>query len=104
MTGRILTGTQAGGLKLVTHVTATPLDMARALAAEIASRSPDAVAAAKFLLQESWHAAEPDALATERKWQRRLLAGRNQRVAVRRNAPRGPDDPEVPFVPRRIGG
>ncbi len=104
MTGRILTGTQAHALKLVTHVTETPLEMARALAAEIAGRSPDAVAAAKFLLQESWHAAEPDALAAERKWQRRMLATKNQRIAVRRKAPRGPDEPDVPFFPRRTGG
>ena len=103
MTGRILTGTQAHELRLVTHVTENPLEMARALAAEISDRSPDAVAAAKFLLQEGWHATEPDALAAERKWQRRVLAARNQRVAVRRNAPRGPDEPEVPFLPRRIG-
>lgn len=104
MTGRILTGTEAHALGLVTHVTETPLEQARALAAEIITRSPDAVAAAKFLLQESWHAAEPEALAAERKWQRRVLAGRNQRIAVRRNAPRSPDQPELPFLPRRLGG
>lgn len=104
MTGRILTGTEAHALGLVTHVTETPLEQARALAAEIITRSPDAVAAAKFLLQESWHAAEPDALAAERKWQRRVLAGRNQRIAVRRNASRDPDQPVPPFRPRRLGG
>ncbi len=103
MTGRIFTGTEAHALRLVTHVTATPLEDARALAAEIINRSPDAVAAAKFLLQESWHAAEPDVLAAERKWQRRVLAGRNQRLAMRRNAPRSPDQPELPFLPRRLG-
>jgi len=108
MTGRILSGTEAQALRLVTHITDTPLEQARALAAEIATRSPDAVAAAKFLLQESWHAAEPEALAAERRWQRRVIGGRNQRIATRRNAPRGsnhgPEQPEPPFVPRRIGG
>ncbi len=104
MTGRILTGAEAHALGLVTHVTETPLEQARALAAEIITRSPDAVAAAKFLLQESWHADEPDALAAERKWQRRVLAGSNQRIAVQRNAPRNPDQPELPFLPRRLGG
>ena len=43
------------------------------------------------------------ALAAERQWQRRVVAGRNQRIAVRRNAPRSPDQPELPFLPRRIG-
>jgi enoyl-CoA hydratase/carnithine racemase len=103
MTGRILSGADAHALRLVTHVTDTPLEQARALAAEIVTRSPDAVAAAKFLLQESWHTTEPEALAAERKWQRRVLAGRNQRIAVRRNAPRDPDEPAPAFLPRRLG-
>ncbi|MBL8201981.1 MAG: crotonase/enoyl-CoA hydratase family protein [Chromatiales bacterium] len=103
MTGRIVSGTEAHALKLVTRVTEAPLEQARALAAEIATRSPDAVAAAKFLLQASWHAGEAEALAAERQWQRRVIGGRNQRIAVRRNAPRSPEQPELPFVPRRIG-
>ncbi len=102
MTGRILSGTDAHALKLVTRVTEAPLEQARALAAEIGARSPDAVAAAKFLLQESWHGAEAEALAAERRWQRRVIAGRNQRIAVRRNAPRNPDQSELPFLQRRI--
>ena len=105
MTGRILSGTEAHALRLVTRVTDAPLEQARALAAEIATRSPDAVAAAKFLLQESWHAGEAEALAAERKWQRRVIAGRNQRIAVRRNAPRSPEQPELPFraaAPRQL--
>ena len=103
MTGRIISGTEAHALRLVTRITDAPLEQARALAAEIATRSPDAVAAAKFLLQESWHRGEAEALAAERKWQRRVIAGRNQRIAVRRNMPRTPDQPELPFLPRRIG-
>ena len=103
MTGRIISGTEAHALRLVTRVTEAPLEQARALAAEIATRSPDAVAAAKFLLQDSWHGGEAEALAAERQWQRRVVAGRNQRIAVRRNAPRSPDQPELPFLPRRIG-
>ncbi len=107
MTGRIVSGTEAHALGLVTRVTEAPLEQAMALAAEIAARSPDAVAAAKFLLQEGWHGGEAETLAAERRWQRRVIAGRNQRIAVRRNALRGPDQgpeqPELPFLPRRIG-
>jgi len=102
MTGRVLSGTEAHALGLVTHVAESPLEAARSLAAEIATRSPDAVAAAKLLLQEGWHAGEADALAAERKWQRRVIAGANQRVAVRRNAPRDADQPLPPFGPRRL--
>jgi len=103
MTGRIVSGAEAHALRLVTRITDAPLEQARSLAAEIATRSPDAVSAAKFLLQESWHGDETEALAAERKWQRRVIAGRNQRIAVRRNAPRGPEQPELPFHPRRLG-
>jgi enoyl-CoA hydratase/carnithine racemase len=103
MTGRIVSGAEAHALGLVTRVTEAPLEQARALAAEIATRSPDAVAAAKFLLQEGWHGGEAEALAAERRWQRRVIANGNQRIAVRRNAPRGPDQPELPFRPRRLG-
>jgi enoyl-CoA hydratase/carnithine racemase len=98
MTGRILTGTQAEGLGLVTHVSADPVAHARQLAEEIATRSPDAVAAAKMLLQESWDRGERGALRAERKWQRRIFGGPNQRIAVKRNL----DKPDEPYRSRRI--
>ena len=99
MTGRIISGTEARALGLVTHVSDAPLDHARALAAEISTRSPDAVAAAKFLLQASWNSSEDEALAAERRWQRRVLGGANQRIAVRRNQ----DHTDHAWRPRRIG-
>ncbi len=97
MTGRILSGSQAHALGLVTHLDADPLRRALALAAEITERSPDAVAAAKLLLQASWNASERGALAAERKWQRRIIGRKNQRIAVRRNL----DKDAPPFLPRR---
>lgn len=106
MTGRVISGSEAHALGLVTHVADAPLGHARLLAAEIATRSPDAVAAAKCLLQDAWHGSEDEALAAERRWQRRVIGGPNQRVAVRRNAPRNPDQPDQPeptFRPRRLG-
>jgi len=98
MTGRVLSGLEACAAGLVTRVTDEPLVQARALAAEIATRSPDAVAAAKFLLQDAWHATEPEALAAERRWQRRVIGGANQRVAIRRNQ----DKADHPFGPRKV--
>lgn len=103
MTGRVISGIEARAAGLVTHVSEAPLEQARALAVEIATRSPDAVGAAKFLLQESWNAGEAEALAAERQWQRRVIGGRNQRIAVRRNAPGATGQPEIPFLPRRVG-
>jgi len=99
MTGRILGGTEAHELGLVTHVSDDPVDAAHKLAAEIETRSPDAVAAAKFLMQEAWGRGESGALAAERRWQRKLLGSRNQRIAVARNL----EKKDLPYGPRRVG-
>ena len=84
---------------LVTHLAADPVDAAHKLAAEFETRSPDAVAAAKFLMQDAFGHSESGALAAERRWQRRLLGTRNQRIAVARNL----EKKDLPFGPRRIG-
>jgi enoyl-CoA hydratase/carnithine racemase len=99
MTGRVLSGAEAHALRLVTRVADDPLAAARALAAEIATRSPDSVAASKLLLQQAYDTDEAGALRTERRWQRRLLGFENFRISLRRN--RG--EPEAPFVRRRLG-
>lgn len=97
--GRVLSGLEAQRLGLVTHVDADPLAKARSLAAEFATRSPDALAAAKFLLQEAWSADEPGALAAERRWQRRVIGGANQRIAVKNNMGGGEGRP---YAPRKV--
>ena len=99
MTGRIISGTEAHELGLVSHLADDPLDAAHKLAAEIETRSPDAVAAAKFLMQQAWSSGETGALAAERRWQRQLLGKRNQRIAVARNL----EKKDLPYGPRRIG-
>jgi len=98
MTGRIITGTEAKGLNLVTHVADDPLAAARALAAEIAARSPDSVAAGKFLYQDAYCTDERGALRAERVWQRRVIGFANFRISVKRNQQRA----EVPFARRRL--
>ena len=55
--------TEAFELGVVTHVADDPLAAARALAAEIAGRSPDAVRAAKRLFDESWTGSADETLA-----------------------------------------
>ncbi|MEZ5565352.1 MAG: crotonase/enoyl-CoA hydratase family protein [Gammaproteobacteria bacterium] len=108
MTARVVSGVEAHALGLVTHVSDDPLADAVTLAQEISNRSPDAVAAGKFLLQEAWPRSESGALAAERRWQRRVIGRRNQRIAVRRNlqqaAAKGADSDSLPpFSPRQIG-
>lgn len=106
LTGRIVDGREAHELGLVTHVDDDPVARALALAEEIAERSPDAVAAGKFLLQDAWHRDAGASLTAERRWQRRVFGGRNQRIAMQRNMRRGKQEEEgdgaVTFRPRRF--
>lgn len=85
MTGRIINTEQAKELGLVTHISDQPLEMAQSLISEIATRSPDSVAAAKFLLQDAWRALDGAALRAERLWQRKVMGTKNQRISVQRN-------------------
>jgi enoyl-CoA hydratase/carnithine racemase len=67
---------------VVTRVAADPLAAARALAAEIASRSPDAVQRAKQLFDKSWTSAADASLALEAELQLQLIGSPNQLAAV----------------------
>ena len=97
VTGRVLAASEAQALGLVTRIEADPLAAARALAAQIATRSPDASAAAKRLFRESWSASEYRVLAAERRWQLRMLLGKNQRIASLRNTGK----PDAAYLPRK---
>jgi enoyl-CoA hydratase/carnithine racemase len=101
MTGRVFDGNAALALGLVTHVDGEPLQHAETLAAEIAARSPDSVAAGKFLMQEAWGEDESGALAAERRRQRQLFGSANQRIAVKRNLA-GADAEATPFGARKV--
>lgn len=101
-TGRTFSGTEARQLGIVTRVEAEPLAAAEILAAQIATRSPDAVAAAKLLLQQSWHDGEAAALGFERHWQRKLMARANQRIAVKNNMSKEAAANPKPFRPRSV--
>ena len=70
-TGRRLSGEEAREIGLVTHV-----------AADIATRSPDAIRAGKRLLQEAWLAAPAEALLLESELQTALIGSPNQLAAV----------------------
>ena len=68
-TGRAFSGTEAHALGLVTRLSDDPLDAARALANEIAVRSPDAVRRAKRLFQEGWSGSPEETMALEARLQ-----------------------------------
>jgi enoyl-CoA hydratase/carnithine racemase len=82
-TGRIVSGSEAAELGLVTHVADDPLEQARALAAEIAGRSPDAVRAMKRLFDGSWTGSAQETLRLEADLQLGLVGTPNQLEAVR---------------------
>ena len=72
-------------MNLVTQVADDPLAAAEAMAAELMTRSPDAVAAAKSLFHHTWFASVRRAFDVESGIQFRLLRGANQRIAMRAN-------------------
>ena len=85
MTGRLFSGAEAKQMNLVTQVADDPLAAAETLAAELMTRSPDAVAAAKSLFHQTWFASVRRAFDVESGIQFRLLRGANQRIAMRAN-------------------
>jgi enoyl-CoA hydratase/carnithine racemase len=98
LTGRIVGAAEAWDLGLVSRVESDPEAAARAWIAEVMTRSPDAVAAAKKLFNEAENDSDGAALAAERRWQRRLMGSENQR----RSAQRHLKGEAVPFLPNRF--
>jgi enoyl-CoA hydratase/carnithine racemase len=84
-TGRILDGPDAKQLGLVTHVSEKPLERAMELAAEIATKSPDAIRSGKRLLESAWHADARTGLELESQLQSKLIGTENQLEAIRAN-------------------
>jgi enoyl-CoA hydratase/carnithine racemase len=84
-TGRIISGTEAERLGLVTRVVGAPRQAALEAARDIAARSPDAIRAAKALLNASGLTSLSEGLALEEKYQRGLFGTANQTEAVMAN-------------------
>lgn len=81
-TGRTVSGEEAARIGLATRVEADPLAAALALAREIAGRSPDAIRAAKRLLDQAGHVTLTEGFAAEQKEIRALIGTPNQAEAV----------------------
>lgn len=99
MTGETFDATYAERIGLVTATADDPLGEAEALVELLSTRSPDAVAAAKALLNRTRSLGVRAALHTERVIQLRLLLGRNSAIA--RKAGLSGKRPE--FERRRFG-
>jgi enoyl-CoA hydratase/carnithine racemase len=81
MTGRIFLGDEAADLGLVTKSCQDPLAYAEQVAMELIERSPDAVASAKRLYQQTRVASEEECLQIESTLQTKLLSSWNQLAA-----------------------
>lgn len=81
MTGETFSGERAAELGLVTEVSDDPRKAAEEFADELAARSPDAIAATKALFQRTRHLSPRAAFRVESRWQRRLLRGKNHKIA-----------------------
>jgi len=95
LTGRIFDANYAKQIGLVTHLDESPMSKAQAIAEEMLQRSPDALAAAKRVLDAMEH--EPKkSLRLEKIWQLKLLLGKNSKLARKKDK-----NPEVQFLPRQ---
>ena len=89
-TGRVFSGKEAVELGIATRASENPLDEALDLARQIALKSPDAVRAAKRLLNESWQGTVAEGLKLEETLQRSLIGQPNQIESVRANFEKRP--------------
>lgn len=81
MTGEILTGEKAAELGLASEVSSDPIAAAEELAHQLIARSPDSVAYAKRLFDETWAKGPRATFFKERVRQARLLTLQNTRIA-----------------------
>jgi enoyl-CoA hydratase/carnithine racemase len=89
-TGRVVTGTEAQALGLVTRLSDDPRTDALALATEIASRNPDAIKIMKRLVDASWTLPFDDGVREERDQTEGMIGSKNQLEAVVANLEQRP--------------
>ncbi|OBX78845.1 enoyl-CoA hydratase [Moraxella atlantae] len=96
MTARVFDATAAQDYGIITHISDDPMRDAHALAAELATRSPDAVLASKRVVN-AMYAQSANVLHQEKIWQLKLLIGNNRRLALKKAK-----DHAVKFLPRQF--
>lgn len=82
MTARVLGAEEALALGLITRIAADPVGAARDMAADLAQKSPDALAAAKRLVEEGWTLPPGEGLGLEARLQAGIIGSANQIEAV----------------------
>ena len=97
---RMVAAEEAQALGLLSRIAEDPEQAALDWLGEFARRSPDALLAAKRVLNASLERRPTRALAIEKRWQLKLLLGRNRPVAVGRE--RGESNRD--YAPRQFGG
>ena len=99
MTGRFFSAEEGAEYGVISRLSDTPLAAAEELATTICEKSPDAVAASKFLLKKTWKTGSRMSLFWERLTQMRLFISKNQRIAMY-NGMHKERDPK-PFITRK---
>lgn len=89
MTGRFFSGEEGAEYGLISKVSEDPLSEAEALANTICEKSPDAIAATKYLFKKTWKKDTRGALFWERITQMRLMGRKNQRIAMNNGLSKG---------------
>ena len=84
MSAEVLDGLQAKSLGLLTEVSDDPLDSADRLAEQLVNRSPDSNFRIKRMYHTIWSVNERRILAKETLNQIKVISGKNQRIAVKR--------------------
>ena len=84
MTAQEITAQQAMDFNLVSQVSEQPLEVAIALAEQIKQQSPDTIKAIKKLYHKRWQDFDRYMLAGETLSQWKILLGKNQSIAVKR--------------------
>lgn len=94
-TAAFFDSSEALSLNLVSHVSNQALEDALAFVEELENRSPDAITAAKNIINTA--VIQPKkALRKEKIWQLKLLIGRNQKIAVKKAK-----NPKLVYQPRQ---
>lgn len=95
LTARVFDAEYAKQIGLVTHLDENPMLKAEQIAEEMLQRSPDALMAAKRVLDAMEHQPKKS-LRLEKIWQLKLLIGKNSQIARKKDK-----NPEVEFLPRQ---
>ncbi len=82
MTGRFFSGREGAEYGLISKISENPLVEAKKLARTICEKSPDAIAATKYIYKKTWKKDTRMTLFWERLTQLRLFIGKNQRIAM----------------------